>query len=83
MHQGTGYSLPARLELRQRQLAPEVAKWRKFEAERQEHARLQARVLSQQAGLLGRQSAELEGQVRWAWSLHVCSASLALQPCPA
>lgn len=48
----------ARLELRREQLAPEVAKWRRYEAQRRQHAQQRAHVLSQQAALLSRQVAE-------------------------
>ena len=52
-----------RLERRQQALAPEVAKWRRYEQGRREQAALRAEVLGQQAALLGRQAAQLERRV--------------------
>ena len=53
-----------RLEQRRRQLAPEVAKWRKYEAAQQQHAEQQVLVLGQQVGLLKRQTEGLQRQAR-------------------
>ncbi|PRW44928.1 nuclear condensin complex subunit isoform A [Chlorella sorokiniana] len=52
----------AELELRRQQLAPEVAKWRRYREQSARHRRRKVQVLGQQAGLLARQLAAMEGK---------------------
>ncbi|GAB4817139.1 hypothetical protein N2152v2_004185 [Parachlorella kessleri] len=61
--QDTAEDEVSRLELRRRQLAPEVAKWHKYEAAQRQHAEQQALVLGHQVGLLKTQTQGLQSQV--------------------